>query len=49
MTYEIFYRVGNFKDSIVVEGESIEDIREQAEKELKVRNAEYRYSIWLNN
>lgn len=49
MIYEIFYRVGEFEDSIVLEGESIEEIREQADRELKKRNAQYLYSNWLND
>lgn len=49
MCYEIFYRIGNMEDSIVIEGESFDEIRKQAIRELEKRNAEYRYSIWLNN
>ncbi|HFK1535340.1 TPA: hypothetical protein ACGXMY_003273 [Bacillus cereus] len=49
MAYEVFYTVGEIEDSIVIEGESVEEIRESTRKELSVRNATYRYSNWLNN
>lgn len=49
MAYEVFYTVGEVEDSIVIEGESVEEIREYTRKELSVRNATYRYSNWLND
>lgn len=49
MTYEIVYSVGEFRDSIIIEGETIEEIREKTKKELEARNAKYRYSNWLND
>ena len=49
MTYEVFYRVGEFDDSIIIEGDSIGEIRENIDKEIVRRNAEYRYSNWLND
>lgn len=49
MAYEVFYTVGEAKDSVVIEGESIEEIRESTRKELSVRNVTYRYSNWLND
>ena len=48
MSYEVFYTVGEVEDSIVIEGESVEEIRESTHKELSARNATYRYSNWLN-
>lgn len=49
VTFEVFYRVGEFEDSIIIEGDTMEEIREKTTKELEVRNAKYRYSNWLNN
>jgi len=39
MKFEIFYRIGEHDDSLFVEGDTIEEIREIAEEELKARNA----------
>ncbi|EEL51588.1 hypothetical protein bcere0022_9830 [Bacillus cereus Rock3-44] len=33
----------------IIEGESIEEIRENISKELKTRNATYMHTNWLNN
>ena len=49
MTYEVFYSIGEYQDSIVVEGETIDEIRSVIEKELEQRNANYSYSNWLND
>lgn len=49
MAYEVFYRVGELKDSIIIEGDSLEEVKEKTEKELKVRNATFRYRNWLND
>ncbi|UYX55921.1 hypothetical protein M3Y14_32340 (plasmid) [Bacillus thuringiensis] len=49
MAYEVFYRVGEYEDSIVVTGEYIDEIRMKTQKEMERRNATYRYSNWLND
>lgn len=49
VTYEVFYRVGEFEDSIIIEGDSLEEVKEKTEKELEVRKAIFRYSNWLND
>lgn len=49
MTYEVFYQIGEYADSIIIEGENIEEVREKAIKELESRDATYSYSNWLND
>ncbi|MBJ8044204.1 hypothetical protein JDS78_28910 [Bacillus cereus group sp. N17] len=49
MAYEVVYKVGEYEDSMVVAGESLEEIRMKTKKELERRNATYRYSNWLND
>jgi len=49
MTYEVFYKTDNVIDSIVIEGDTIEEIQESINIELKRKNATYKYSNWLNN
>ena len=49
MSYEVFYRIGEVENSIVIEGNSLEEIQEKTIKELEKRKAEYRFSNWLND
>lgn len=49
MSYEVFYRIVEVEDSIVIDGESLNEIEEKTINELKKMNAEYRYSNWLND
>lgn len=49
MSYEVFYKVDKTIDSIVIEGESLDEINEKTKIELKKRNGTYKYSNWLND
>lgn len=49
MKYEVFYSIGEYKDSIIIEGETIDDVRENVANEMEKRNADYNYSILLED
>lgn len=49
MTYEVFYKIKGVSNSIIVEGETIEDIKFKTNIELEKICGVYSYSNWLNN
>lgn len=41
MRYKIYFEIGDYQDTLIVDGDNIEEIREKIDYELKKRGATY--------
>lgn len=49
MKAKIFYFIGDYDDSIIIEGQSIEELREKCKYEIDKRGATYSGSVILED
>ena len=49
MCVEVYFNVGEYQDSMIVEGETLDEIRQIVDKELKKRGATYLWAKKLEN
>lgn len=49
MKYRIYYTIGDYEDNLILECETIEEIRERVKYELNRKNAVYSYSEKLDS
>lgn len=47
LKFEVHYKVGEYKDTIIITGKNLEEVKENCFAELEKRNALYEYSINL--
>ena len=45
MRFRMFYYIGDYEDNIIIEGETIKEVRTKVDNELKRRGARYSHSI----
>lgn len=44
LRFKVHYTIGDFEDEILIEGETIEEVRETTTNQLNMRNATYEWS-----
>lgn len=44
MKFNVHYSIGDYEDSMIIEADTIEEVREKTKEQIELRNATYEWS-----